>query len=160
MRGMAADLSDANADRIIYLVAAGLVLLGIALAVATVWWWRSTRPEHPSLGPLEVMGEKRFRRSGDAERRQIIANSRPPGAQPLIAEPVAPQPVDLAVLAGAVPQGFDDLRVDAPAPLLPAEVPQAEVPAVEVPAVEVPAVEVSAVDVPAADPGQYGGDHG
>ena len=150
MREMAADLSDANADRIIYLVAAGLVLLGIALAAATVWWWRSTRPEHPSLGPLEVMGEKRFRRSGDAERRQIIANSRPPGAQPLIAEPVAPQPVDLAVLAGAVPQGFDDLRVDAPAPL-----PQAEVPAVEV-----PAVEVSAVDVPVADPGQYGGDHG
>jgi hypothetical protein len=152
---MAADLSDANADRIIYLVAAGLVLLGIALAVATVWWWRSTRPEHPSLGPLEVMGEKRFRRSSGAERRQIIANSRPPGAQPLIVEPPAPRPVDLAMLAGAAPHGFDDLRVDAPAPL-----PPVEVPAVEVPAMEVPAMAVPAAEVPAAHPGQYGGGHG
>jgi hypothetical protein len=147
---MAADLSDANADRIIYLVAAGLVLLGIVLAAATVWWWRSTRPEHPSLGPLEVMGEKRFRHSSDVERRQIIANSRPPGAQPLLAEPPAPQPVDLAVLAGAVPHGFDDLRADAPAP----------VSAAEVPAVELSAVEVPPAEVPAVDPGQYGGGHG
>ncbi len=150
MREMAADLSDANADRIIYLVAAGLVLLGIALAVATVWWWRSTRPEHPSLGPLEVMGEKRFRRSSGAERRQIIANSRPPGAQPLIVEPPAPRPVDLAMLAGAAPQGFDDLRVDAP--------PQGA--AVQVPAVKLSAVKLPAAEVPAAHPGQYGGGHG
>jgi hypothetical protein len=109
MGTMAADLSDANADRIIYLVAAGLVVLGIALAVFTVWWWRSTRPEHPSLGPLEVMGEKRFRRSGAAERRQIIANSRPPGAQPLITEPPPPEQVDLGSFAGRQAKGFDDL---------------------------------------------------
>ena len=152
---MAADLSDANADRIIYLVAAGLVLLGIGLAVATVWWWRSTRPEHPSLGPLEVMGEKRFRRSGDAERRQIIANSRPPGAQPLLAELPAPQPVDLAVLAGAVPHGFDDLRADAPAPVSPVPVPP-----VHVPQVQLPPLQVRPVEPPAAHPGQYGGGHG
>lgn len=116
MKTMAADLSDANADRIIYLVAAGLVLLGLALAVATVWWWRSTRPEHPALGPLEMMGERRFRRSSDAERRQIIANSRPPGAKPLITEPPVPRPIDLAVLADAAPTGFDDLRIDTAPP--------------------------------------------
>jgi hypothetical protein len=109
MGEMAADLSDANADRIIYLVAAGLVVIGIALAVFTVWWWRSTRPEHPSLGPLEVMGETRFRRSGDVERRQIIANSRPPGAQPLIAEPPRSERVDLESFARRQATGFDDL---------------------------------------------------
>lgn len=147
---MAADLSDANADRIIYLVAAGLVLLGIALAVVTVWWWRSTRPEHPSLGPLEVMGEKKFRRSSSAERRQIIANSRPPGAQPLIVEPPVPRPVDLAMLAGAAPQGFDDLRIDAPSQGV----------AVQVPAATLPALTLPAVKLPAAHPGQYGGGHG
>jgi hypothetical protein len=119
---MAADLSDTAADRTVYLVAAGLVVLGIALAVATVWWWRSTRPEHPVLGPLEVMGERRFRRSADSERRQLLSSARPPGAEPSDPVRADPEPVDLTGLAESAPAGFDDLLADdAPAAGLPAE---------------------------------------
>jgi|GEM_PF-1622247 len=101
-------LTEEQVTQRILLTAGGLVLLGLALLVATIWWWRATREEHAALGPLEVMGMRRWRRASDAERRRLVAEARPPRARAVA--PAVPEPVDLAVLSAQRPQGFDDLR--------------------------------------------------
>ena len=77
---LAANFSDPEHARIIYLAAGGLVLMAIALVGGTVWWWRSSAVEHPALGPLEMMSTKVFRSSDEEMRREIIEAARP-GAQ-------------------------------------------------------------------------------
>lgn len=106
---LAADLSDASADRRIYLAAAGLALLGLVMALATAWWWRATRPDHPSLGPLEVMSRSRFATLSDSEQRAALDAARPPtpGADTVVSamEP----PVDLRRTASEPLPPVDDL---------------------------------------------------
>jgi hypothetical protein len=112
---LAQDLTDAEATRRVFLTAGGLLLLGLALLVGTVWWWRATRPEHPVLGPLEVMSERRWLKLPADERRKRIDAHRPAGVIPDDAhQPVMAQPdeVDLSVLVasiGADPVGPVDL---------------------------------------------------
>ncbi len=106
---LAGSLSESEASRRVYLAAGGLALLGLLLLVGTVWWWRSTRNEHPSLAPLEVMGARRWRKAGDQERQRLVDGVRPEGAQ-TGPPPVEPEPVDLAALAVGDHAGFDDLR--------------------------------------------------
>ncbi len=59
-----------------------LVALGVAMIVTTVWLVRATRTDVPALGPLEVMGDRRWHRA-DAERRsRSLDGARPSGALP------------------------------------------------------------------------------
>ena len=106
---LAGSLSESEASRRVYLAAGGLGLLGLLLLVGTVWWWRSTRNEHPSLAPLEVMGARRWRRASEPERQRLVEGVRPEGAS-VGAPVVEPEPVDLAALAVGDHAGFDDLR--------------------------------------------------
>ena len=48
------DFSDPTNERIIYLSALGLAVVGLALLTGTILWWRRGRQEHPVLAPLEV----------------------------------------------------------------------------------------------------------
>lgn len=106
---LAGSLSESEATRRVFLAAGGLALLGLLLLVGTVWWWRSTRAEHPSLAPLEVMGARRWRKAPTGERQKLVDGVRPEGAEtgPMI---VQPEPVDLAALANFDHAGFDDLK--------------------------------------------------
>jgi hypothetical protein len=82
--GLLADsINDASSTRKVYLLAGGLALLGIALICITVWFWRSTRHDPELLAPLEVMGDKRFRRLGADGQRELLDSSRPADAMPL-----------------------------------------------------------------------------
>src|SRR5262245_11267152 len=106
---LAGSISESEATRRVWLVAGGLAFLGLVLLVATVIWWRSTKSEHPSLAPLEVMGARRWHRAGHSERSRLMERVRPEGAErptPV----VIPEPVDLSVLASGEHAGFDDLR--------------------------------------------------
>jgi hypothetical protein len=59
-----------------------LVLLGLGMIVLAAWLVRSTRSDPQALGPLEVMGERRWRK-GDADRRKAnLDTARPAGAWP------------------------------------------------------------------------------
>src|SRR4051794_31782536 len=59
-----------------------LVVLGLGMIALAVWLLRTTRTDPQALGPLEVMGDRSWRR-GDAERRQTnLATARPEGAPP------------------------------------------------------------------------------
>ena len=116
---IAADLSDSAADRRIYLAAAGLVLLGVLMAIATAWWWHATRPDDPALGPLEVMSRKRWQSADDADRRRMLAEARPSAAERASAstgveEAMGTQSaeVDLRQAAAAPLPAIDDLLDD------------------------------------------------
>src|SRR5262245_21347514 len=59
------------------LVLAGVVMIGVA-----IWLVRSTRTDAPALGPLEVMGERRWRRADGDGRADALTAARPAGAPP------------------------------------------------------------------------------
>ncbi len=106
---LGAELTESQAALRVFLAAGGLVVAGLSLLLLTIWWWRHTRPEPPALGPLEVMGDRKWATAPDSERRRLIEEFRPVGAEPSN-RVVDPQPVDLSVLARDVPRTFDDLR--------------------------------------------------
>lgn len=101
---------DPENARVILLSAAGLVLVAVLVAAGTFWWWRSSRVEHPALGPLEVMGSRSFSKGDYTSRRRRLEAARPAGAEPADASaaPVG-EPVDLRAAAAGVPPQFDDL---------------------------------------------------
>lgn len=72
----AAQLSDGEATLRVALSAGGLVVLGVVLLVATLRWWRSTRPEAPVLGPLTVMDGRNFRSADPEVRRRLLESAR------------------------------------------------------------------------------------
>ena len=118
--GLLADsINDADSTRKVYLLAAGLALLGVVLLVATVWFWRSTRPEPELLGPLEKMGERRFRRLDGRARKDALNSARSKNAKPMRwglvhgDAPMSPE-IDLEAAARTEMVGYDDLRDPAP----------------------------------------------
>ena len=107
--GIVGDFSDPTNERIIYLSAAGLVLVGVGLLLGTIVWWRRGRQEHPALAPLEVMGGRSWAKAAAGERRRRLDHVRPAGAA--TENEVAPaDPLDLEALVRSTPQAFDDLR--------------------------------------------------
>ncbi|MEY2581519.1 MAG: hypothetical protein QOE09_1368 [Ilumatobacteraceae bacterium] len=106
------DFSDPTNQRLIYLSAAGLAVVGLALLVGTILWWKRGRQEHPALGPLEVMGRRSWEKAPVSDRRRRLDQVRPAGAAMGVVEEevVRSEPVDLQALVRSVPQAFDDLR--------------------------------------------------
>lgn len=113
-------VGDTGATTTVRLTVLALVVLGLALVVVTVWFWRSTEPDHPALGPLEVMSSRRFSRLSTLEQQQRLDAARPEGAEPerrsrsaIAAEARARQlAAELQKLVEATPEGFDDLDVE------------------------------------------------
>jgi hypothetical protein len=103
----------ASTGTTVAVLVAVLVLLGLAMIAVALWLVRSTRTDPAALGPLEVMGERRWRK-GDADARQTNLDTvRPPGAPPpaptvpLEAEPppgtdpTPPEPIPVPVATPA-----------------------------------------------------------
>lgn len=63
-------VDDPSNQRIVNALVVGLVLVGLLVIAVTVWFWRSTRPDHLALARLERMGGRRFRRLSDDEARR------------------------------------------------------------------------------------------
>jgi hypothetical protein len=103
------ELTENEASVRVFLTAGGLAILGCALLLFTIWWWRGTKPESPALGPLEVMSDRRWHTASENERRRLVEQHRPDAAARLNGV-VAPVPIDLSVLARNPPSSFDDLR--------------------------------------------------
>ena len=76
---LGAELTESQAAFRVFAAAGGLVLLGLVLLLLTIWWWRGTRPESPALGPLEVMGDRRWASAAESERRRLLEEFRPEG---------------------------------------------------------------------------------
>lgn len=120
-----ADFNDPTNERLIWMSAVGLVVIGVVLLAGTILWWRRSRQEHPSLAPLEVLGSRSWTRATETDRRRRLERVRIGGVSVAEEEPIRPEPVDLRELVRNVPAAFDDLRdpgPDAePAPAAPAE---------------------------------------
>jgi hypothetical protein len=74
-----------------------------------VWLHRVTRPDPEVLAPLEVMGERTWRRGDPVWQRRRLDEVRPEGAEPLQPS-VAPPELDESFDAGPTASGFDDLH--------------------------------------------------
>ena len=96
------------------LVTVGLVVLAVGLAVSTFLWWRHSKVEHPVLGPLEVMGTRRWWKSDFATRTMRLDPARPSvvGDDADVCPVV--EPVDLLAMMTAEPDDFADLADPSP----------------------------------------------
>ena len=118
-RLIADSISDSGSTRTVYLLAAGLAVLGVGLLVITISFWKSSKPEPQLLAPLEVMEDKKFRGLGKMEQRRALDAVRPPDAQPInksvvIGTPIAHPELDLRAMGRAVPASMDDLQDSQP----------------------------------------------
>ena len=115
-----ATIGDPDGTRTVTSIIALLVALGLGLAMVAVWLHRSTRPDPELLAPLEVMGERKWRRADPVAQRRTLDAVRPENARPL--EPsVAPPAFDEAFDAGPSGTGFDDLHADPESDAVPDE---------------------------------------
>lgn len=63
-----------------FVLVAILLLMSLTMALVARWLLHVTRVDPPALGPLETMGERRFRRREGSARASVLATARPPGA--------------------------------------------------------------------------------
>jgi hypothetical protein len=118
------NFNDPTNERLIFLSAAGLAVVGIVLLVGTILWWRRGRQEHPALAPLEVLGSRAWTKAPEGDRRRRLEKVRIGGTGAGPDEPVRSEPLDLEALVRSVPQAFDDLKE-------PGEVIEADEPVIE-----------------------------
>jgi hypothetical protein len=146
------DFTDPEHERLIYLAAGGLALLGILLTVVTVLWWRGTKGEHAALAPLEVMGDRSWNKLTHVEQTRRLETVRIHTAGDVEPAQMTADPVDLDEALRSFQPGFDDLR-DEPSDT-PEEVPEPSVEPSEVGEIDVSdertdVAEVAAVAEPA-----------
>ena len=103
-----AAINDTSNTRKLQIIAGGLAALGVFLLLFTVWFWRSSRADHGALGPLEVMGARRWRRAPMNEQINKLAEVRPAGALALAG--TDRPPVDLAELVAGHQSSTPDRR--------------------------------------------------
>lgn len=102
-------VGDPEGARTIGSIVVLLAALGLALVMLAVWLYRTTRPDPDLLAPLELMGERRWRRADPVWQRRRLDEIRPSGAVPMQPS-IAPPAVDEAFDAGPSAPGFDDLH--------------------------------------------------
>ena len=73
----------AQIDLAVGLVAAGCLVAGLGLAVATWRLWVSAAPESPALAPLEIMSESPYLLADEAARASLVDAVRPGPGTPL-----------------------------------------------------------------------------
>ena len=100
------NFQDPHNARLLYLASGGLLLLGLALGIGTWLWWRSSKVEHPALGPLEVMSQRSWAADDFVSQRRRLDEARPAGAERQF---VPPDEVELDDAKTAAPADFDDL---------------------------------------------------
>ena len=54
------------------LIALVCVVVGIALARMTWWFWVEARPESPALAPLEIMSDAAYGKADEAQRVAML----------------------------------------------------------------------------------------
>jgi len=63
-------------DLRVALVAMTCLVASAGLGVLTLWFWRNSRLESPVLAPLEVIGERRFKKAPEDQRDRLLAEVR------------------------------------------------------------------------------------
>jgi len=108
---LASSVGDPAGTRTIASIVLLLAVLGTALVMVAFWLFRLTRPDKELLAPLEVMGERKWRRADPVWQRRRLDQVRPTDAQPLQPS-AAPPDFDEAFFEQPAAAGFDDLHDD------------------------------------------------
>jgi hypothetical protein len=109
----ASSVGDPAGTRTITAIVVLLAVLGVALVMIAFWLFRVTRPDKELLAPLEVMGERKWRRADPVWQRRRLDEVRPADAQPMQPS-AAPPDFDEAFFERApAARGFEDLHDDA-----------------------------------------------
>jgi hypothetical protein len=130
---LASSVGDPAGTRTITSIVLLLAVLGIALLMLAIWLFRLTRPDKELLAPLEVMGERKWRRADPVWQRRRLDEVRPSEAQPLQPSAAPPDFDEAFFEQRPAAAGFADLHDDAhrvgeasPEAVTPVEVPAAE----------------------------------
>ncbi len=86
-----------------------LAVVGVGLAMLAMWVFRVTRPDRGLLAPLEVMGDRTWRRGDPVWQRRRLDEVRPADAAPF-RPAAAPPAIDESYDAGPTAPGFEDLN--------------------------------------------------
>ena len=97
-------------------VVMALLVVAVVMVGVAAWLIRATRADPSALGPLEVMGDRSWRKSDAETRASSLAAARPSGAVPP-APMLDYEPEDAAIEAAAdtPPEPERPPRVDMPA---------------------------------------------
>jgi hypothetical protein len=110
---VASSVGDPAGTRTIMSIVLLLAVLGIALIMVAIWLFRLTRPDKELLAPLEVMGERKWRRADPVWQRRRLDEVRPGDAQPLLPSAAPPDFDEAFFEQRPAAAGFDDLHDDA-----------------------------------------------
>jgi hypothetical protein len=110
---VASSVGDPAGTRTVMSIVLLLAVLGIALVMVAIWLFRLTRPDKELLAPLEVMGERKWRRADPVWQRRRLDELRPRDAQPLQPSAAPPDFDEAFFEQGPAAAGFDDLHDDA-----------------------------------------------
>lgn len=104
-------VGDPDGTRAVTAIVALLVVIGFVLVAVAIWLFRTTRRDPEVLAPLEIMGDRGWRRADPVWQRRKLDEVRPEGAEPLQPS-AAPPDFDEAFDLGPTAIGFDDLHDD------------------------------------------------
>ena len=110
---LASSVGDPEGTRTITSIVVLLAVLGVALLMLAIWLFRLTRPDKELLAPLEVMGERKWRRADPVWQRRRLDEVRPIDAQPLQPSAAPPDFDEAFFEHRPAAAGFDDLHDDA-----------------------------------------------
>lgn len=88
------------------LIALICVVVGIALARMTWWFWVEARPESPALAPLEIMSESRYAQADEGKRALMLDSVRMGATRKPV---IKPRHANDAPKEGSTRQGIDPL---------------------------------------------------
>jgi len=74
------------------LIALVCVVVGIALARMTWWFWNEARPESPALAPLEIMSDAAYGKADEAHRAAMLDAVRMNASIAPVAKPIKTAP--------------------------------------------------------------------
>lgn len=115
-------VTDPRNARILLIVSWSLFAIGVVMLIATIWWWRHSKVEHPALGRLETMVTPRpiaaaapsaAAVDGESTSAEPRPAEEPPAIDPLLRPADADAGVDdPAAAAGDVAVGADAAAAD------------------------------------------------
>jgi hypothetical protein len=140
---------DPDATRVVYAIVIALLVIGLLLVLLAIWMIRRTKADPELLGPLERMGDRKWRKRDEAGRWAMLDEVRPAGATP----PTWPDSADHAVGTVLPPPAVAPV-LEAPDLVEPeaAEAEAVEPDAVEPDVVETESVETESVETEAVEP--------
>lgn len=95
-------VGDSSSTRTVNRIIGGLVLLGVAMLVATIWAWRATRPIDQRLEGLDLITKRRWLKAAPDDRSALLQTVRDQRGSTPAARLIGPSTPAVSANAGTV----------------------------------------------------------